>query len=119
MENEKTPVELRADILDTARNCVCADRNLQYGEPEDSFRMIGELWGRYVAEKCLELSSGKDWEPCCRIEIKPEDVAMMMVLFKVCRSATGERITRDTLVDIAGYAACAGAMIGDNKGEAE
>ncbi len=118
MDTNKTPAELRAEILDTARSCVCADRNLQYGEPEDSFRMIGELWGRYIAEKCLGLFIGKDREPCCRVEIKPEDVAMLMVLFKVCRGATGEHITKDTLVDIAGYAACAAGMI-DEEGDTE
>jgi hypothetical protein len=36
---------------------------------------------------------------------------MLMVLFKVARAATGINITKDTLVDIAGYAACAGGMI--------
>ena len=30
----------RSEILDTAYGYVCADRNAQYGEPEDSFEVI-------------------------------------------------------------------------------
>ena len=101
----------RSDILKEAKKCVCTDRNQQYGEPEDSFRMIGDIWGRYIAEKCLDVCTDENGEACCHVEILPEDVALMMVLFKVCRGATGEKITKDTLVDIAGYAACAGGMI--------
>lgn len=101
----------REEILREAIRCVCSDRNQQYGEPEDSFRMIGDLWGRYIAEKCLDVWTDENGEACCHVEILPEDVALLMVLFKVCRGATGEKITKDTLVDIAGYAACAGGMI--------
>lgn len=101
----------REEILREAITCVCTDRNQQYGEAEDSFRMIGDLWGRYIAEKCLDVCTDENGEACCHVEILPEDVALLMVLFKVCRGATGEKITKDTLVDIAGYAACAGGMI--------
>ena len=101
----------REEILREAIKCVCTGRNQQYGEPEDSFRMIGDLWGRYIAEKCLDVCTDENGEACCHVEILPEDVALLMVLFKVCRGATGEKITKDTLVDIAGYAACAGGMI--------
>lgn len=101
----------REEILQEAIKCVCTDRNQQYGEPEDSFRMIGDLWGRYIEEKCLDVCTDENSGACCHVEILPEDVALLMVLFKVCRGATGEKITKDTLVDIAGYAACAGGMI--------
>lgn len=101
----------REEILREAIKRVCTDRNQQYGEPEDSFRMIGDLWGRYIAEKCLDVCTDENGEACCHVEILPEDVALLMVLFKVCRGATGEKITKDTLVDIAGYAACVGGMI--------
>lgn len=109
--NEKGKPSPREEILREAIKCVCTDRNQQYGEPEDSFRMIGDLWGRYIAEKCLDVCTDENGEACCHVEILPEDVALMMVLFKVCRGATGEKITKDTLIDIAGYAACAGGMI--------
>lgn len=110
MEQEEKPTG-REEILREAIRCVCTDRNQRYGEPEDSFLMIGDMWSRYIAEKCLGVYSDEEGKPCCHIEILPEDVALLMVLFKVCRGATGEKITKDTLVDIAGYAACAGGMI--------
>lgn len=110
MEQKEKPAR-REEILREAIRCVCSDRNQQYGEPEDSFLMIGDMWSRYIAEKCMEVYSDEEGTPCCRIEILPEDVALLMVLFKVCRGATGEKLTGDTLVDIAGYAACAGGMI--------
>lgn len=110
MEQKEKPSP-REEILREAIKCVCSDRNQQYGEPEDNFRMIGEVWESYISEKCIKVYNGEEGKACCDLEILPEDVALLMVLFKVCRGATGEKITKDTLVDIAGYAACAGGMI--------
>lgn len=47
--------------------------------------------------------------PGADLFICAEDVAAMMVLFKVGRLATGAG-TADTWVDIAGYAACGGEI---------
>lgn len=93
-EKEKTTREY---ILREAALIVCGDRNEQYGEPEDSFRAIAELWETYVRERCV--STGAD------VCIKEADVAMMMVLLKVARTFRGTKA--DTYIDIAGYAACA------------
>lgn len=79
----------REQLLDEAKAIVCGDRDQQYGTPEDNFEIIAKLWSAY-----LEGS------------VTPFDVAMMMVLFKVAREATGQN-KRDNLIDIAGYAACA------------
>lgn len=38
----------RAEILDSAKKCVCEDRNGQYGEPEDSFKNIAGYWEVYI-----------------------------------------------------------------------
>lgn len=43
-----TPIEKREDLLRQAIDIVCSDRNNQYGEPEDNFSIIGELWGAYL-----------------------------------------------------------------------
>ena len=110
----RTPIEKRAAVLDAAKGCVCSDRNRQYGEPEDNFRIIGDLWGRYIAEACVELQ-----DDGCRVHIRPLDVANLMVLFKVGRAATAIDQKPDTYVDIAGYAACAAGMIEDDEGESE
>lgn len=96
----------RSEILDTAKRCVCGDRDEQYGSPENSFRMIAELWEPYIREKCV--SEGAD------VSIMPEDVAAMMVLFKMARVATGS-YSADSWVDAAGYAACGGEIGGANE----
>lgn len=35
----------RKEILDSAAQCVCEERDQQYGNPETSFSEIADLWG--------------------------------------------------------------------------
>lgn len=93
---------LREDILREAIKCVCTDRNAQYGEPEDNFSRIAEYWQKYLIDRCVEFGA----DVC----ITPEDVAVMMMLFKIARYITADTPIVDTFVDIAGYAACAGEI---------
>ena len=86
---------IRAQILNEARDIVCSDRNKQYGEPEDNFAVIGELWSQY-------LRRAKD----VAIDLNGYDVGMLMALFKIGRLETGTP-KRDNFVDLAGYVACA------------
>lgn len=89
-KHEAAPaVTEREKLLDEAKAIVCGDRDQQYGRPEENFGIIAELWSNYL-----------------RHSVSSRDVAMMMILFKVAREATG-RGKRDSLIDIAGYAACA------------
>lgn len=37
----------REEILNAAKQCVCQDRNDQYGSPEDNFETIAGLWTMY------------------------------------------------------------------------
>lgn len=98
-----TPIEKREDLLKQAIDIVCSDRNNQYGEPEDNFSVIGELWSAYLNARCTH--------PGVRVDIGAQEAADMLILFKVARSATAVNPKTDTYVDIAGYAACAGAII--------
>ena len=84
----------RAEILDSAKKCVCEDRESQYGSPEDSFELIAELWSSYL-----------DYA------ISPVDVAIMMSLLKTARIAAG-RFKADSYIDACGYIACAGEIAG-------
>lgn len=86
---------IRAQILNEARDIICSDRNKQYGEPEDNFAVIGELWSQY-----LRRAKGAD------IDLNGYDVGMLMALFKIGRLETGAP-KRDNFVDLAGYVACA------------
>lgn len=82
----------REEILDCAKECVCRSRERDYNGPENNFRNIALLWTVYLNRP-----------------IEPKDVAMMMVLLKVGRTMTGNKM--DNFVDIAGYAACAGEIV--------
>lgn len=93
----------RPEILDAAKKCVCGEREQDYGKPEDNFSTIGLLWGVYLRAAYPDLQQAMGVNL-----ISPKDVAVMMVLLKVARAATGN--SPDTFVDLAGYAACAGEI---------
>lgn len=94
----------RKGILEAASKAVHAeDMDHDYGKPEDNFENIAKLWNTYM--------EAKD----CYPELEARDVAAMMILLKVARVATSEKV--DHWVDIAGYAACGGEI--DTGGEEE
>ena len=90
----------REEILAAANQCVCGDRDQDYGSPEKSFDMIAALWEPYLRQKC----GG-------HICLTAADVGAMMCLFKLARIATGHG-KADNWIDLAGYAACAGELEG-------
>lgn len=92
----------RAEILKSAERCVCTDRNQQYGEPEDNFRIIAALWNVYLFGRGA------------KSQLKPADVGAMMALFKLGRIATGGD-KADNFIDLAGYAACAGEILTESE----
>lgn len=91
----------REEILDTAKKCVCGDREQDYGSPERNFETIAAFWETYLRANCVEL--GAD------VTILPTDVAAMMGLLKIARIASGNG-KMDSWVDLAGYAACGGEL---------
>lgn len=99
----------RKEVLDKAAECVCGQREQEYGTPEDSFKLIAELWEPYLRAKCVSRGAN--------VDVSPEDVAVMMALLKVARIA-GPTPTADSFVDLAGYAACAAECWSDGCGEA-
>lgn len=99
----------RKEILAAAERCVCGQREQDYGTPENSFKVIGELWEVYIKEKCV----GTD----TIVTIVPEDVPALLGLLKIARIATGHG-KDDNWVDLAGYAACGGELQ-QNMGAAE
>lgn len=105
VDEPETSAKERCDVLLDAMKAVCSDRNLRYGEPEDNFGVIAELWSAYLD---AGIPGG-----ACKVDLGARQVADMMILFKVGRMATSMGDHRDTYVDIAGYAACAGGMCGE------
>ncbi len=87
----------RAEILKKAEECVCGKRQQDYGNPENNFQVIANLWTDYL------IGTGQE------VAVSAKDVAMMMALLKIARIA-GNHATEDSFVDLAGYAACGGEI---------
>jgi hypothetical protein len=81
-----------ARFLTRQRRLINGERQNQYGNPEDSFRLIAAFWSSYLG-----------------IAVSPRQAAEMMVLFKIARQKTGKG-KRDNFVDMCGYAALAADM---------
>ncbi|GIV03960.1 MAG: hypothetical protein KatS3mg015_2790 [Fimbriimonadales bacterium] len=75
---------LRGEILLDALQVINRERQDDYGNPEDTFTAIARLWSAYLD-----------------LDLRPTDVAHLMILLKIARGAK----KRDNWVDIAGYAA--------------
>ena len=76
------------DILEEAAEVISGARQEKYGSPEDSFQKIADLWSTHLDHP-----------------ISAQDVSLMMILLKVARVPEKKKASRDTMVDIAGYAA--------------
>ena len=87
----------RKELLDAAAGCVLHDRANQYGDVEDNFGRIAELWTKYLG-----------------VQLAPHDVAAMMVLLKIARLRANPHHD-DSWVDLAGYAACGAECAGAAK----
>lgn len=70
------------------------ERGADYGHPKEDFTRTAGLWSAYLG-----------------IEVRPEDVPMMMILLKVSRQKHKHKM--DNLDDIQGYAET-GKMLVDN-----
>lgn len=78
----------RKETLERAEQCVCGQREGEYGTPEDNFGTIAELWSVYLGHN-----------------VTAQDVAMCMALLKIARIKS-RNAPADSFVDLAGYAAC-------------
>ena len=101
----------RADFCDAAKEIITTDRNEQYGEPEDNFGVIAELWSAYLSNRYGE--HGQFIEMCS------EDVGVMMSLFKIGRMATAREAKDDNYIDAIGYLACTAEMSARRRAELE
>ncbi len=89
----------REQLLQHAITITAVDRNKAYGNPEDNFKNIADRWSLY-----LSASTGTE------IVVSPTDVAYMMVDMKLARLSTNPT-HYDSILDVAGYAACAADCI--------
>jgi hypothetical protein len=87
-ETDAATPDSQQSISEEAASIVAGERQADYGDANESFSRIANLWSAYTGST-----------------IEPWDVAQMMILLKVSRAKTSKK--RDTLVDIIGYAECA------------
>lgn len=78
------------DILDKAKSIINGERQGTYGNAENSFAVISQMWSAYLGR-----------------ELTSADVANMMILMKVARNSSGV-YKDDNWIDICGYAALGG-----------
>jgi len=90
-ETDAATPDSQQSISEEAAAIVAGERQSDYGDANESFSRIANLWSAYTGST-----------------IEPWDVAQMMILLKVSRAKTSKK--RDTLVDIIGYAECAAKL---------
>jgi hypothetical protein len=74
-------------------------KSKEHGDTTNSFQMMGEFWTTYVRHTSVARA---------HLAIQAKDVAQMMVLLKIARTAYGK--SGDNHVDEAGYAALAALL---------
>lgn len=93
---QKTEVPRESEsVLEEAYRLTRGDRNSQYGHPKEDHGRTASYWSTYL---------GRD--------IRPDQVAVMMILMKVARLGHSPA-HRDSLTDIAGYADCCYRIVAD------
>jgi Domain of unknown function (DUF6378) len=92
-------VNTKESILEEAIRITTGDRRRDYDHALPNHQRIADLWNAY-------LNLRKD----PKADISPLDVATMMILLKIARAAHSP--TRDSYVDIAGYAKCCSQIQG-------
>ena len=92
-ESDHDAHAMRGSVLLEAHRTINGERVDQYGNPENNFRLISEMWSLYLG-----------------VKIQPQDVAIMMHLLKVARIVSGTD-KRDSYIDACGYLALAADMV--------
>lgn len=96
----------KTEFLDKVRSIV-KEREEQHGSPKEIFETIAIFWSDY-----LNRAHG------CEVDLSGMDVALMMAQFKIARVIANPGKALDSLMDIAGYAACA-AEVGGLRSQGE
>jgi len=76
----------RTSVLVNAEELINGDRQENYGEPGENFKVIADMWSAYLGSSV-----------CAR------DVCNMMALLKIARLKNGQH--KDSSVDACGYLA--------------
>lgn len=96
----------KRSVLEAAIQTV-ADRGVPYGGVEDNFARIARLWNAHLINRYADGFGGDTTIAVPRLD--GADVSLMMILMKVARLEANPTHD-DSIVDIAGYAACLGEI---------
>lgn len=98
--------EKMTDILEEARK-VCEERGEDYGHPFNDFSRVARLW-----DVLFEGNATMTGHAC----IKPEQVAIAMILLKVVRICQSPDFNhKDSRLDLIGYALCLDEVIQERE----
>lgn len=100
---EPTLLDKPESILQEAERIVNGPRAQYYGPPAENFQRIADLWNGYLLAKAVDGNGCGD--------LTTRDVAALMALMKLARLM--HTYHRDSVVDLAGYAACMEKLEGD------
>ncbi len=92
----------RSEVLATAERLVNGDRDQAHGQPAFTFAVIASYWQEWLEQRGYLNNDAL---------LRAEDVAAMMVLFKVARLGANPQHA-DSWIDVAGYAACGAEVAG-------
>lgn len=101
-KSEKSLLTPEQSVLNEAASTIISGRKDDYGNAEDSFATIAELFSTFLTAR-----TGQS------VKLSGRDVAMLNILQKVARDTQSRK--RDNLVDIAGYAALAERSVGSDR----
>ena len=91
----------REQILDSVKQTICNDRQDVHGAPEQTHGLISDFWNAYLSARQINPYEG--------FFLTPQDVAVMMCLFKAARHAINPK-HEDNLHDLVGYSAIAAEL---------
>lgn len=86
-------------LLHEALTIVTGARRQAYGNPEDNFTVIADLWSTYLRRLGVDFTDPES-------KLSASTVAVMMMILMKCARLAETPNHHDSAVDVAGYAAC-------------
>lgn len=94
---------------------ILDDRHGQYGEASDTLQLIADYWNAFLHG----INGHSQDYKTSRVQLTPEQVAQMMVLFKVARAQRGRWAENgdptDDMLDTIGYATLAADVLAEEE----
>lgn len=112
-----TPIAItlpREQLIASAKELICTDRNYSYGDPMENFGVVAALkatfWRAIQRSKNTALV---EWRPAIHSQNSAFGHAIDMILLNLARLATSPKSVyeKDRFLDLIGYSALAGEIV--------